>query len=503
MARRIRSRLKVNGILVTQSPIYVGGMDGNPQVDLALATNGQGQYYIPGTSLVGAFRAWMEMSSNDKNDNKLKNLWGFQEENGRGGHASFVLIEDAPIQGRVAEIRDGVGINRMWGTAAEQVKYDRAILPKGTKIPLDITLDIDSKSDDGKTLLAQLLKALEDGKIRLGAAKTRGLGKVKLENLSICEHNLGDRNGILKMLQGKSDRLNLDDLLNTNSSFAPSPQINIEIHWKPQNSLMVKAEGDGIAVDILPLVSQFDNHLTFVLPGSSIKGALRTQAERIVRTVCSWQLEEEEKENFMEQLEVPLVENLFGVRAKSSNKGNKGIGSLYIDDCYANGEMQADDWGNIQSAKTNSDLRQALDNAKLQTAQQAFHVAVDRWTGGAADGFLYSNLELMGVTWQPICLQLNLNRLQELQLAGISLIILIIRDLANNRIPLGYGTNRGMGSIKVTNIMINGNNLNDSLKILENVTLQNGNIAGLNQELLQTLNDGWIEWINKHVKESE
>jgi RAMP superfamily len=130
MARRIRSRLKINGILITQSPIHVGGMDGNPQVDLALASNGQGQYYIPGTSLAGAFRAWMEMSSNDKNDNKLKNLWGFQEENGRSGHASFVLIEDATIQGRVAEIRDGVGINRMWGTAAEQVKYDRAILPK-------------------------------------------------------------------------------------------------------------------------------------------------------------------------------------------------------------------------------------------------------------------------------------------------------------------------------------------------------------------------------------
>lgn len=498
MARKIQSRLEVNGILVAQSPIHIGGMDDNPQVDLALATNGQGEYYIPGTSLAGGFRGWMQSFVNLKT---LETLWGFQEENGRGGHASFILIEDAPIQGAVAEIRDGVGIDRMWGTAAEQVKYDRAILPKGTEIPLHITLEVDSESSTGKTLLGRLLKALENGEIRLGAAKTRGLGKVKLEELSICEHNLSDRNGILKMLQGKSDSLNLNNLLNGNSSFTPPPQINIEIHWQPESSLMVKSEGDGITVNILPLVSKFDNHhhLTFILPGSSIKGALRTQAERIVRTVCSLEM----KEKFMEQLEIPLVEDLFGVRAKASNKSNKGIGSLFVDDCYANVNINPNDWINIQSAKTSSDLRTELDKAQLQNTQQAFHIAVDRWTGGAADGFLYSNLEPMGVTWQPICLQLNLNRLQEFQLAGIALIFLILRDLAGNCIPLGYGTNRGMGSIKVTNININSYHPNDSLKLLESVILKNGNIAELNPEVLNILNQAWKKWIDQPVVENE
>lgn len=506
MARKIQSRLKVNGILVAQSPIHVGGINDNPQVDLALATNGQGEYYIPGTSLAGGLRGWMQSFVNLKT---LETLWGFQEENGRGGYASFILVEDASIQGAVAEIRDGVGIDRMWGTAAEQVKYDRAILPKGTKIPLDITLEVDSESSDSealpptadrKTLLAQLLKALENGEIRLGAAKTRGLGKVKLENLSIREHNLSDRNGILKMLQGKSDRLNLNNLLNGNSSFTQTPQITIEIHWQPESSLMVKSEGDGITVEILPLVSKFDNHLTFVLPGSSIKGALRTQAERIVRTVCSLEM----KEKFMEQLEIPLVEDLFGVRAKANSKSNKGIGSLFIDDCYANVNINPNVWGDIQSAKTSSDLRTALDQAQLQNTQQAFHVAVDRWTGGAADGFLYSNLEPMGVTWQPICLQLNLNRLQEsLRLAGIALIFLILRDIADNRIPLGYGTNRGMGSIKVINVNITGRHLDDYLKLLESVILKDGNIAELNPELLNILNQAWKEWINQPVVENE
>ena len=496
MARKIQSRLHITGTLVAQSPIHVGGIGGNSQVDLALAVNGQGQYYIPGTSLAGALRGWMEMSINYST---LATLWGFQEENGRGGHASFVLVEDAAIEGAVSEIREGVGINRIWGTAEDKFKYNRAILPKGTKIPLNITLDISPKSDNEKALLAQLLQALENGEIRLGAAKTRGLGRVKLENLSIREHNLGNRNGILKMLQGNSDRLNLNDLFNSDGQFPQASQITIEIHWQPQTSVMVKAEGDGIVVDILPLVSEFDNHLSFVLPGSSIKGALRTQAERIVRTVCHWPTQQ----YFQEQIELSLVEDLFGVRAKANNQNNKGIGSLFIDDCYANMIINHHTWADIQSSKSNSDLRQNLNRANLQTTQQAFHVAIDRWTGGAADSFLYSNIELIGVNWQPIRLQLNLKRIQENQLPGIALILLVIRDLAEGRIALGYGTNRGMGSIEVVKIIIQGRNLADSLKELESKELPNGNINEFSPSVLNYLSQAWQDWIHQNIKESK
>lgn len=496
MARKIQSRLHITGILVAQSPIHVGGIGGNSQVDLALAVNGQGQYYIPGTSLAGALRGWIETFINHQT---LEALWGFQAENGRGGHASFVLVEDAAIEGAVSEIREGVGINRIWGSAEDKFKYNRAILAKGTKIPLNITLDISPKSDHEKALIAQLLQALENGEIRLGAAKTRGLGRVKLENLGIREHKLGDRNGILKMLQGNSDRLNLNDLLNGDRQFSQVSQITIEIHWQPQTSVMVKAEGDGIAVDILPLVSEFDNHLTFVLPGSSIKGALRNQAERIVRTVCNWSTQQ----YFQEQIELPLIEDLFGVRAKSNNPTNKGIGSLFIDDCYANTRINHHNWSNIQAAKSNSDLRRNLNDANLQTTQQAFHVAIDRWTGGAADSFLYSNIELIGVNWQPIRLQLDLRRIQENKLPGIALILLVLRDLAQGRIALGYGTNRGMGSIEVGKMIIQGRNLDNYLKELEHKELSNGNLNELSPALLNYLSQTWQHWIHQHKKESK
>jgi len=498
MARKIASRIKVSGTLFAVSPIHVGGMNGSPEVDLALAMNGEGQYYIPGTSFAGALRSWMQISGNGN----VNNLWGCSEENGRGGHASFVIVEDAPIQGAVVEVRDGVGIDRCWGTAAEQMKYDRAILPKGSKIPLDITLEIASKEDDSakdKALFAHLIKALENGKIHLGAAKTRGLGRVKLHYTSVREYNLCSHKGMLELLRGDAVKITVDSLLTSNQTPCQNPRLIFEIHWEPQGSIMVKSEGDGIAVDILPLVSAVDNSLTFVLPGSSIKGALRTQAERIVRTVFPLLTAEEQELNkrFIEQLEVPLVRDLFGATAKTEKKTQLGkIGSLFVDDCYANLPISPTAWRNIEAATNEQNLREALNNANLQNTQQAFHVAIDRWTGGAADGFLYSNLEPMGVTWQPIRLTLALNRLKEHQLAGISLLLLVLRDLADGRIPLGYGTNRGMGSIKVKSVVINGLHLDDSLAALATATLPNGSLSELSRELLDQLNSAWIEWIN-------
>lgn len=54
MARVIEKRIKVSGTLVAKSPIHVGGINNNPEVDLALSVNGQGDYYIPGTSGLSA-----------------------------------------------------------------------------------------------------------------------------------------------------------------------------------------------------------------------------------------------------------------------------------------------------------------------------------------------------------------------------------------------------------------------------------------------------------------
>jgi CRISPR/Cas system CSM-associated protein Csm3 (group 7 of RAMP superfamily) len=455
MGRSIQSRLKVSGTLVTTGPLHVGGRGGHMLLDLPLALNGADQFYIPGSSLAGVLRQWM----GDSNE-----LWGFQSED--NGHASAIFVEDALIQGVISELRDGVAIDRDSGTAAEHFKFQRAILPKGTQIPIELTLEQTQDNADwetSKAKLAGLLQALKGQQIYLGAAKTRGLGGVKLTELNISEQNFSTRRGIIEVLRGSGTAVSLS-ALSAIPYASPHPDIKMTIDWQPVGPVMVKAEAEGIAVDGLPLVSGNGNDLTYVLPGSAIKGALRTQAERIIRTVKGLDLTREldQKKRLRRQIEtVPLISDIFGYAnqtnigdpATGASKTNGKIGALAIADCYAQLSFSSNQWHTVTTAKDETHLRQALDAAHLEQTQQAFHVAIDRWTGGAADGFLYSTLEPLGVTWEPIQLRLATSRLKDHNPA-MALLLLLLRDLVRGKIPLGFAANRGMGAIKVTKITL-------------------------------------------------
>ena len=514
MARRIETRWKISITLTALTPLHVGGIGNDVDTDLALAINGRGNYYLPGTSIAGALRDWMARSISDV---QLKDYWGDHENEDRG--ASFILVEDAEItlrKGQRIEIREGVGIDRHTGAAAERFKYNRAILPKGVSVPLKITLDCQASHDPAE--LWQVLQALEQGDIRIGAAKTRGLGKVHLTEIKIQRQDLNDANGVFESLLNGGHLQDWDDLKQA-APYAPPARLNFTLGWKPRDPVMVKAEGDGLAVDILPLVSQVDSGVRFVIPGSAIKGVLRAHAERIVRTVRSLEIGSETK--FNQQLQVPLVEILFGAAGKNSKKGSQGnssqgnssqgnIGALTVDDCYATLEMTASNWAVVENTPkaandTFTQLEKTLATAlggksqPFQTLQPAMHVAIDRWTGGAADSMLYSVLEPIGVPWEPIGLSLDADRLckyhlQELKPA-ITLLFLVLRDFGNRKIPIGYGTNRGMGTVEVTEMTSYGSSLSDLDGLMGAQTIT-PDLESLGVPLLNDLTRAWQQWVD-------
>jgi CRISPR/Cas system CSM-associated protein Csm3 (group 7 of RAMP superfamily) len=509
MAREIVSRIRVTGTLIAESPIHVGGSGGDPLVDMVLAINGQGNYYIPGTSLAGVLRAWIEQQDSQIGDQ----IWGTRQISGENGFASFVLVEDASVQGDVqTEIRDGVGIDRFSGSAAEYIKFDRMILPKGTTIDFQMMLERPKKLgnkhlDDVtwekvRSLHGALLNALQSGDFRLGAAKTRGLGCIKLQDTTIYEQILNTPAGMLARLRSGGTPASLETVLPSSENIQRS-QLAITIHWQPVGPLMVKAEQAGIAVDMLPLVSAVGDQLAFVLPGSSLKGTLRSQAERIVRTLLSQKIpsQADSKPQFLDQLDVHLVRELFGSAAKT-NPSQGRMGALFVEDCYANHTMPSAAWNAIESAANQAELQTGLNQAGLKDTQQAFHVAIDRWTGGAADGCLYSTLEPMGINWQPIKLKLDLSRLKDLQSESIMLILLLLRDFIQGRVPLGYATNRGMGAIKVNNVVIDHSGLEEPLSHLSDIHIENDTLV-LTPALKEHLEQSWRSWIATKPEVSE
>lgn len=514
MARNLHSRWHILGKMITTSSLSVGGMSDGAIVDLALAVNGQGNYYIPGTSLAGSLRNWM---SRNYDSQISDSIFGCIESNqGKDdGYASFITIADIPIKqdNLYFEVRDGVGIDRDLGTAVDNFKYDRAVLPKGTELNILLIIERKDKISDeawqsSEQAIAHLLEALKTGKIPIGAAKTRGLGRIKLNGTDwdIQTRDFQTRKGILATLGYQSKEAKPEDAAqpfvykaSTNSS--QSTNLAIAISWHPVEPVMVKAEGDGIAVDILPLTSANGRSVTFVLPGSSIKGSLRTQAERIVRTVLGIGIVNQSnpyvKQNYPTQIDVPLISELFGKAAKIENGDQQGrIGALSVIDCYANLAISPEAWANIESATTEAQLRNSLGGVVgLSDTKQAMHVAIDRWTGGAADQMLYSTLEPIGFKWEPIVLELDLSSKSIPKYEAIALVLLVLRDMMLSKIPLGYATNRGMGAIAVDSIKVTGNGLDPELAALADVQLENSNLNTLSPELLNTLTAGWKAWI--------
>ena len=510
MARRIRSKIKISGSLLAQTALHFGGNEVNADTDMALAVNGRGDYYVAGTNLTGLLRAWMiKVVGGDITLEDIDRLWGFQTED--YGHASFIIVEDGAIAlpvGLTSEIRDGVGIDRYWGTAADKQKYDREIVPKGSKIALNLIVErCDRKSDAEwereKHLLTELLTALQNRELRFGGGKTRGLGKVRLVGLKIKEQpDLLTPQGILSTLRGQDPEISLATLSSLENSFAKPAQLQITIDWKPVTPVMLKSEQEGIAVDILPLVSGNNNGLSLVISGSAIKGVLRSQGERIVRTVCGSDL----PDDFLTQVQVELVKTVFGSAAQIDDGRQQGYqGALAIDDCYADVSFTPQQWNEIKTAVDSEKLLKALASAGLSSMQQAFHVAIDRWTGGAADGALYSVLEPMGIEWSPLELTLDLVRLKrdegdEKYLPRVALLFLVLRDLMNRRIPLSFGTNRGMGDIEVEKIKIEGIKNLSELGHSKNITLTKSELSQKNTEFFQRLTAAWQDWINNEVE---
>ena len=125
MARLRTHRLKIKGTLQTCGPLHIGGMRDSVETDMPLARDGQGRMCVPGTSLAGPMRAWVEARFRK---DIVKQLWGFQpqedeEKQGEEGCASYVVVEDAHVklpEGLDEEVWDGVSIDREWGTASRR-----------------------------------------------------------------------------------------------------------------------------------------------------------------------------------------------------------------------------------------------------------------------------------------------------------------------------------------------------------------------------------------------
>ena len=75
--------------------------------------------------------------------------------------------------------------------------------------------------------------------------------------------------------------------------------------------------------------------------------------------------------------------------------------------------------------------------------------------------------------------------------------ILVLRDLAQGRLPLGFATHRGMGAVVVDSVALTAHQTEPPLDKLQGVTVAANGLAGVPAEL----NAAWQDWIKRKVSE--
>ena len=420
---------------------------------------------------------------------------------------SFPEYKDSDSGDSPLPRRHGVGIDRMTGAASDGALYEHEFLPRGTAFTIRITAEgrddepTVNKQSDGipgpapsdsvKKLLEFVVDVLESGAVSLGGRTGSGQGTIQV---------IGPK---LRRTGGTTDSDTLtapadilDTLIGQNEEGTPIPlelggwsleePARIKITWWSPTGIFV-AEDENLTKQRKEKAQETDptaNGVTeplrdpsvpwdeaqLLIPGTSIRGALRSRASRIARTVLAAEAENTKTENKLtpftshdvhDQIaaEPNLVRYMFG--------STEYRGAVTVHDCLS---------------------------TERGKRIEVTHNAIDRWTGGVIDGGLFTEAVYLGTHWEPITIDIDLRQLlnnieaekgeakskpkeaekketeQDDQKdsqqrehvyahyarASYVLLGLVLAELSAGTLPLGSRSTRGLGQVVVSTIVVRG-----------------------------------------------
>ena len=451
------------------------------------ARDGAGHPVLTGRSVKGAVRAACKKYFDETKNSALRRLWGGLSAQGAWASAltfHTVDLHDAEVfpggeggsdQGGAGRLptRMGIAIDRYWGAAGDTALFEHEYVPAGRPLTLTITAQAGSMpenrpddpaapfggvsecqpvtEDDVERLFSIILGVLKSERVSFGGRRNAGWGRVRPIKQSDSERfwvltgaPLGTRDGLLSWL-GNDCGEDMSERIEPIECGEPD-RVRINIGWNSPTGILVadprlsRVESSDERNDprdeddpdeIVParhLRSGPEENALIVLPGSSVRGALRSRASRIARTILAARhasVNDWSDTNVHDQLahDPDLVQRLFGSTERR--------GALTVLDTLASSNG----------------------STRLIT-----HNAGDRWTGGVAEGTLYGE-EVHDAEWKNIVLELDLKALHEdddRRRAAWCLLGLVLAELAAGTLPLGSRGTRGLGQVEVTSITITG-----------------------------------------------
>lgn len=394
----IIEKIQMSGRLVVQSPLCIGSGQDDGITDSLVLKDKQGKAFIPGTSLAGVLRDIV--CSHDSNLADL--LFGNLSDN----RQSMINIDDVLLENSVYTVRDGVRIDSITNTAEDTGKFDYEVVERGAAGSFSATITIRKNDIEDKKAVEQLAAALADQLmygISLGAHTAKGFGEVKGSKIKVATYDFSQPDSLGAWLLGEMSQA--DIYAAAAKPLVADDDFYAEIDLALKTSLLVGTEPDAFSegsgkdegkVQKVMLSSNGD----YVIPGTSVKGVIRKQAEHICRVVGDY--------------------------------GDDFLGSLM-------GYSKAD------KAKQRSRLRtyEVYLGEGVEAVNQS-HVRIDRFTGGHMGSGLYTNKPV----WQKKADAKTMT--MRLAISGCSdaeagLMLLILKDIWTGQLAFGGDKAGGSG----------------------------------------------------------
>jgi len=435
-SRQIGERWVIEGDLVLQTPTHLGNGDTDGIVDMPLLLDeATGRALLPGTSLAGALRNYLRERRHgfEKRapDALIEALFGGEKGNDEGSQ-SALIIDDALGEMPGIELRDGVRIDPITRTAKIDIddgvlrgyKYDLQLLEAGTTFPLRMELLLSRGNDQQqmKQMLALALHGLEAGEVAIGLRKRRGFGVCRVERWRATRYDFTKPTDLLAWLAedhpdwkfapgDQRSGQHIADLLGVSLERVEDRRnlCRIHAHFIIDGSLLIRAgfgEQDR-GPDTVHLHSARPGGARKpVLSGTSLAGALRHRAERILRTIGN------------AAQATTMIDNMFGPARITSGDKQKARSSRLI-------------------------VSETVIENPVSLVQN--RIRIDRFTGSVHGTGLFNEQPVFGKNDTLVTIDLTLRNPQD---AEIGLLLLLLKDLWTGDLPLGGEIGIGRGRLK-------------------------------------------------------
>lgn len=447
MANIYDSRFQAHIILEAETPLIISSGRKSMLTDSEILKDVNDLPYIPGTTLAGVIRHIIDKEQ----DNLYFGVKSKSKKDNKDSKGSDIIFSEAKLLDLNGKVQDGIlnnGLNTEFynsfkrlpkrnrvcithkGVAKEGGKFDEEVIFKGSRFAFDIEMVVKS-SDDSKAenFFEEVLNAMANETFRLGGGTRNGFGKISIKEIrkrKLCLTYKRDLNAYIKSSSSLDSDYSSWEVFKTNNA-SSDECITYHLTLKPIDfftfgSGLPDREADAVPVKetIISWNGKEGRMIknALLIPATSIKGAI---AHRVAfhYNIKAKKYAMEILPNCFESYcgnNNDAVRLLFGYQDKV--KGEQKRGLCIFDDILSTSSV----------------------NEKILN-----HVKIDRFTGGAMDGALYSEKVIDGRDLEFTTTIRVINTKEKDLAIALKCLEESFNDINRGTLTFGGGSGRGHG----------------------------------------------------------